>query len=183
MRTPGKYPSELSGFVVDTQELWLAVPSDHPLAECHVIAPEQLASEPFLAHPIEHELFLAGNGSAFAPPDGARRVSRVSDIISALILVASGAGLTVVPKSVTQVGMTGVTYRRFGGKPRYADYVVVFRKAERSPAVKAFVAMLRARQRRAQPRGVVALPRVPAKHAPGLDPSVAPVRRPGHAPT
>jgi hypothetical protein len=43
-----------------------------------------------------------------------------------------------------------VTYRRIGGRPRYADYVVVFRKAERSPAVKAFVAMLRARQRRAQ---------------------------------
>ena len=67
-----------------------------------------------------------------------------------MILVGSGAGLTVVPKSVTQVGMAGVTYRRIGGKPRYADYVVVFRKAERSPAVKAFVAMLRARQRRTQ---------------------------------
>jgi DNA-binding transcriptional LysR family regulator len=174
MRTPGKYPSELAGFVVDTQELWLAVPSAHPLAACDVITPEQLAAEPFLAHPIEHELFLSGGGAAFAPPDGARRVSRVSDIISALILVGSGAGLTVVPKSVTQVGMAGVTYRRIGGKPRYADYVVVFRKAERSPAVKAFVAMLRARQRRTQPAGL-ALARVPAKWAP--------VRRQGHAPT
>ena len=89
-----------------------------------------------------------------------------------MILVGSGAGLTVVPKSVTQVGMAGVTYRRIGGKPRYADYVVVFRKAERSPAVKAFVAMLRARQRRAQGVGVATLPRVPAKPAPGLDPRV-----------
>jgi DNA-binding transcriptional LysR family regulator len=77
-------------------------------------------------------------------------VSRVPDIISALILVASGAGLTIVPKSVTQVGMTGVTYRKIGGKPRYADYVVTFRKSERSPAVKAFIAMLRARQRAAR---------------------------------
>jgi DNA-binding transcriptional LysR family regulator len=85
-------------------------------------------------------------------------VSRVSDIISALILVGSGAGLTVVPKSVTQVGMAGVTYRRIGGKPRTADYVVVYRKAERSPAIKAFIAMLRARQRRAAAPGVAALP-------------------------
>src|SRR4029077_14264472 len=119
---------------------------------------EQLVSEPFLAHPIEHELFLAGHGATFAPPDGVRRVSRVSDIISALILVGSGAGLTVVPKSVTQVGMAGVTYRKVGGKPRYADYVGVFRKAERSPAVKAFIAMLRARQRRMQVASLAALP-------------------------
>jgi len=176
MRTPSKYPSELTGFVVDTQELWLAVPSDHPLAACTVIAPEHLASEPFLAHPIEHELFLSGNGAAFAPPDGTRRVSRVSDIISALILVGSGAGLTVVPKSVTQVAMAGVTYRRIGGKPRTADYVVAFRKAERSPAIKAFIAMLRSRQRRTQAApAVAALARVPAKWPP--------VRRQGHAPT
>jgi DNA-binding transcriptional LysR family regulator len=151
MRTPGKYPSELAGFVVDSQEVWLAIPDGHPLAACNVIAPEQLASEPFIAHPIEYELILAGTGSAFAPMgDAGRRVSRVSDIISALMLVASGAGLTPVPKSITQVGMAGVTYRRIGGKPRYVDYVVVYRKSERSPAVKAFIAMLRARQRAAR---------------------------------
>jgi DNA-binding transcriptional LysR family regulator len=165
MRTPGKYPSELAGFVVDTQELWLAVPAAHPLAACSAITPEQLVSELFLAHPIEHELFLAASSAAVAPPEGARRVSRVSDIISALILVASGAGLTVVPKSVTQVGMVGVVYRRIGGKPRYADYVAVFRKAERSPAVKAFVAMLRARHRRMQVPAVAALQDHPAADA------------------
>jgi hypothetical protein len=36
--------------------------------------------------------------------------------------------------------------------------VAVFRKAERSPAVKAFIAMLRTRQRRAQAAGLAALP-------------------------
>lgn len=152
MRTPGKYPSELAGFVVDQQELWLAIPAGHSLAACDLISPEQLVSESFIAHPIEHELFLAGNASAIVPSDGpaARKVSRVSDILSALIFVASGAGLTVVPKSVTRVAASGVVYRKIGGKPRYADYVVVFRKSERSPAVKAFVAMLRARQRAAR---------------------------------
>ena len=152
MRTPGKYPSELAGFVVDQQELWLAIPAGHSLAACDLMSPEQLVSESFIAHPIEHELFLAGNASAIVPSDGpaARKVSRVSDILSALIFVASGAGLTVVPKSVTRVAASGVVYRKIGGKPRYADYVVVFRKSERSPAVKAFVAMLRARQRAAR---------------------------------
>lgn len=151
MRTPGKYPSELAGFVVDQQELWLAIPAGHSLAACDLISPEQLVSESFIAHPIEHELFLAGNASAIVPSDGpaARKVSRVSDILSALIFVASGAGLTVVPKSVTRVAASGVVFRKIGGKPRYADYVVVFRKSERSPAVKAFVAMLRTRQRAA----------------------------------
>jgi DNA-binding transcriptional LysR family regulator len=149
MRMPGKYPSELAGFVVDQQELWLAVPAAHPLASCTTIAPEQLVPELFIAHPIEMEFFSAGNVSAIVPSDGTppRKVSRVSDILSALIFVASGAGLTVVPKSVTRVAVAGVAYRRIGGKPRYADYVVVYRKSERSPAVKAFIAMLRARQR------------------------------------
>jgi hypothetical protein len=51
--------------------------------------------------------------------------------------------VTVVPQSATQVGITGVTYRKIGGKPRYAEYVVAFRKGESSPAVRAFIAMLR----------------------------------------
>jgi DNA-binding transcriptional LysR family regulator len=151
MRTPGKYPSELAGFVVDSQEVWLAVPEGHALAACDLITPEQFAAEPFIAHPIEYELMLAQNGSSFAPPgDSVRRVSRVSDIVSALILVASGAGLTAVPKSMTQVGMAGVTYRKIGGPSRSVDYVAAYRKSERSPAVKAFIAMLRARQRAAR---------------------------------
>jgi DNA-binding transcriptional LysR family regulator len=149
MRTPAKYPSELAGFLVHTEELWLAIPEGHPLAAGDVIAPEQLACEPFISHGVEYELLLAGNRSALAPldPETRQRVTRVSDIISALILVGSGAGLTSVPKSLTRVGMAGVTYRRIGGKPRFAEYVVAYRKSERSLAVKAFIAMLRARQR------------------------------------
>jgi DNA-binding transcriptional LysR family regulator len=131
--------------------VWLAIPEGHALAGCELISPEQFAAEPFIAHPIEYEMMLAENGSAFAPPgDAVRRVSRVSDIVSALILVASGAGLTAVPKSVTHVGIAGVTYRKIGGPPRAVDYVAVYRKSERSPAVKAFIALLRARHRAAR---------------------------------
>ncbi|HUI97497.1 MAG TPA: LysR substrate-binding domain-containing protein [Xanthobacteraceae bacterium] len=145
MRIPGKYPTELDGFVVDQQELWLAVPELHPLASCKLIAPEQLVGETFVAHPIEFEIVSAVNVAPLVPAaaSGARKVARVSDITSALILVASGAGVTVVPQSATQVGITGVTYRKIGGKPRYAEYVVAFRKGENSPAVRAFIAMLR----------------------------------------
>ncbi len=145
MRMPGKYPAELDGFVVDQQELWLAVPDRHPLASSKLIAPEQLAGMTFVAHPVEFEIVSAGNVSPLVPADGsrARKVARVSDITSALILVASGAGVTVVPESVTQVGISGVAYRRIGGKPRHAEYVVAFRRAESSPAVRAFIAMLR----------------------------------------
>ncbi len=145
MRMPGKYPAELDGFVVDRRELWLAVPAEHPLASCRLIAPEQLVGETFIAHPVEFEIVSAANVSPLVPADAsrARKVARVSDITSALLLVASGAGVTVVPESATQVGVSGVTYRKIGGKPRYAEYVVAFRKAESSPAVRAFISMLR----------------------------------------
>ena len=45
-----------------------------------------------------------GNAAALAPPDGARRVSRVSDIISALILVGSGAGLPGLVVAILRPG-------------------------------------------------------------------------------
>jgi DNA-binding transcriptional LysR family regulator len=156
MRMPGKYPAELDGFVVDQQELWLALPDRHPLASGKLIAPEQLVGETFLAHPVEFEIISAGNVAPLVPAgaSGARKVARVSDITSALIMVASGGGVTLVPQSATQVGIAGVTYRKISGKPRYAEYVVAFRKAESSPAVRAFIAMLREKYKGGKPTHV-----------------------------
>jgi DNA-binding transcriptional LysR family regulator len=69
-------------------------------------------------------------------------------------MVASCAGVTLVPQSATQVGIAGVTYRKISGKPRYAEYVVAFRKAESSPAVRAFIAMLREKYKGGKPTHV-----------------------------
>jgi DNA-binding transcriptional LysR family regulator len=160
MRMPGKYPAELSGFVIDRQEMLLAIPAAHPLAACNQIAPEQLSTEVFVAHPIELEICSVFDTTAMLPNGGhlSPRVAGVSDIISALIFVASGAGLTVVPESMTQVGIPGVAYRRLSGRARHAEYVVAYRKNERSPAVRAFISMLRAKQRADKETNIRALP-------------------------
>jgi DNA-binding transcriptional LysR family regulator len=65
-----------------------------------------------------------------------------------LTSVAAGMGLGVVSGSLTRVAMPGVVFRRVTKMTRSSDHVLVFRKNEGAPVIKAFIAMVRANARR-----------------------------------
>jgi DNA-binding transcriptional LysR family regulator len=146
---PDRYPAGLSGFVVDRQAFWLAIPQDHPFAAHKEIEPEMLADQPLVATALETELGFWSNIRAITPPGMAMRVvSRVPDIFSVFVSVASGIGLGVITESLAKIPVPGVVCRKIVNASRCSEHATVFRKNEGAPVIKAFIALLRARARR-----------------------------------
>jgi DNA-binding transcriptional LysR family regulator len=147
-RTPHRYPSGISGFIVERQKFCLALPEKHPLAAQKRITPAMLANEGFVAAPLESELGFWANLSSVAPPGQTLRiVSRAPDVFTVIALVGAGVGLGVLSESLKRITLPGVVYRDIDGANRTSDHIVAFRKNETSPVVKAFVNALRARVR------------------------------------
>jgi DNA-binding transcriptional LysR family regulator len=147
-RAPHSYPTELAGFMIDRQELWLAMPQDHRLASRNAIDPNLLAGEAFVATLLETEVGFLGNLAAIASTGAAMRiVARLPDAFSVLTAVGAGMGLAVISGSLTRIGIPGVVYRKILRMTRTSDHGVVFRKNEGATATTAFIAMLRSRAR------------------------------------
>jgi len=147
-RAPERFPAGLTGFVVDRQPLCLAIPSSHRLAAHSVIQPEALTGEEFVTTSLEMELGYWSNVSSVVPADlPVKIVARVPDTTSVLFSVAAGIGLGVLCESLTRTAVDGVTFRKIAGAARTSEHVAVFRRAEASPLIKAFIAMLREKTR------------------------------------
>ncbi len=147
-RTPHRYPTGLTGFIIERQKFVLAVPEKHPLASQKKITSAMLVNEGFVAASLESELGFWANLSAVAPPGAALRiVARAPDVFTVIALVASGAGLAVVSDSLHRIAMPGVVYREVEGAHRTSDHIVAYRKNETEPVVKAFINFLRANAR------------------------------------
>ena len=76
-----------------------------------------------------------------------RIVERAHDVFTVLALVGAGAGISVLSESLARIAMPGVVFRDIVGVTRTSDHVVVYRKNESAPVVKAFVNFLRASAR------------------------------------
>jgi DNA-binding transcriptional LysR family regulator len=143
-RPPNRFSMGLTGFLVSTEPFILALPDDHPLVKARRITPSMLANEKFVAPAVELEFASRGYLDAGAEPGGFQLniVQRAPDIISVLTLVASGIGLTLIPKSLENLKIPGLAYRPIKlGTPNIL--LANHRKNERSPAVNAFLNQLR----------------------------------------
>jgi DNA-binding transcriptional LysR family regulator len=149
-RAPHRYPTELTGFIIERQPFSLAIPEGHPFASLHEIEAEMLADEPAVATLLETELGFWSNTRMVTPTGMSMRVvARVPDAFSVLTAVAAGIGLGVLSESLARISVPGVVFRRITGAQRYADQVAVFRKNEGAPVIKGFIALLRAKARSA----------------------------------
>jgi DNA-binding transcriptional LysR family regulator len=143
-RAPNRFSMGLTGFIVSSEPFILAMPDDHPLVNVRRITPQMLANEKFVAPAVELEFASRGYLDAVAEPGGFHPniVQRAPDIISVLTLVASGVGLTLIPKSLENLRIPGLAYRPI--KLETPNILLaIHRKNERSPAVKAFLNQLR----------------------------------------
>ena len=146
---PQTYPSGLTGFVIDRQPFYLAIPAAHPVAARKHITPDMVADEDFVAVSLEMEVgFGGGNISAISPLGTSLRiVERMPDIISVMTLVAAGVGISVISQPITNAKIPGIVFRKVSGITRTADLALVYRTNENSPVVKVFVDFMRARAR------------------------------------
>jgi DNA-binding transcriptional LysR family regulator len=148
-RTPDRYPAGLTGFVVDRQPFWLAMPEGHRLASYKEVTPEMLVGEPFVATLLEMEMGFWSNMRAVASTGAQLQiVTRVPDALSVLASVASGLGIGILSGSLVRIAVPGVVFRKIAKVTLMSDHAAVFRKNEGAPVVKEFVSLLRANARK-----------------------------------
>jgi DNA-binding transcriptional LysR family regulator len=144
MRQPRNYPIELTGFVIDEQSPWLALPEGHHLAQNNWIEPEMLNGEKFVTTQVETEVgFWAGIAAIALPKMSLQIVARYPDVFSVLNAVAAGFGIGVVAEALTRLSLPGVIFRKIQNVDKSIGHVAVFRKNERAPAIRVFIDMLR----------------------------------------
>ena len=152
-REPDRYPTGLTGFLVDRQPYLLVLPENHPLAAYNEVSPEMFAGESFVATLLEMEMGFWSNMRAIAPAGASIRIgTRVPDAFSVLAAVAAGMGIGILSASLSRIGFPGLVFRRIAHLSRLSDHVAVFRKNEGAPVVRAFIAMLRASARKSVAR-------------------------------
>jgi len=102
----------LSSRVVVREPLHAVVPGDHPLASVKgPLRPEDFDGQPIISyHPVQaryfHELTVRYLVNAQA-----RVEQRVQQVLTAVLLVAAGEGLALVPATATALGVEGVVFK------------------------------------------------------------------------
>ena len=147
-RAPDRYPAGLTGFIIDRQPFWLAMPEGHRLAAYKEVTPDMFIGEHFVATLLEMEMGFWSNMRVIPSGAQTRIVTRVPDALSVLAAVAAGMGIAVLSAALSRIAIPGVAFRKISKITRTSDHAVVVRKNEGAPVVKAFVSLLRARTRK-----------------------------------
>lgn len=141
VRPPMSYPDGVQAITVHQDEFVVAMPEHSPLAACTSIRASQLRHETFALPEQEFGTYEIARRGRFQPLIG-QRPGRLAAVIACVSL---GDMVGVVPRSVCDcVAIPGVVYRPLAGKPVRSEIALVFRRHERSQAVRAFLAQARA---------------------------------------
>src|SRR5260370_37638897 len=127
------------------EDMIAVLPANHPLSRRRRIELSTLADDSFILFPrpigldLYDSIISACREAGFAPS-----ISMESpQISSAANLVAAGFGVAVVPASIRQIQVEGVSYHELQGKPRSTGIALIHRQSEKSPTVLNFVRILR----------------------------------------
>jgi len=136
------------------EDMLAVLPANHRLSRRRRVDLADLADDPFILFPrpigpdLYDSIISACREAGFAPSIGMES----PQISSAANLVAAGFGVAVVPASIRQIQVEGVSYHELQGKPLSTGIALVHRQREKSPTVLNFVRILR--QQRAATRTV-----------------------------
>jgi DNA-binding transcriptional LysR family regulator len=137
---------------LDTEELQLrrlsdepmvvALPKRHPAAGQQKIDLARLKDDPFLLFPREIAPMIydtvvnACRKAGFEPTIG-----QVAPHFTSIVnLVAAELGVSIVPASMIQVRVMGITYRQIAGQQPMTRLALAYRRGETSPVVRNFIA-------------------------------------------
>ncbi len=162
VRPPTEDDDSLRVVTVLRERTVAALPAGHVLAGLRRVPLRRLAAEPLVLFPRDqapgfHDLLIgalagaggpgatrgpgAGPGPGLGPGlgPGPRVIQYAPEMTTIIGLVAAGIGVSLVPASVSRLGLDGVTYRPVSGAPR-SELVAVTRADDDSTLVWAFVA-------------------------------------------
>ncbi|KAF2410266.1 LysR family transcriptional regulator [Pseudomonas antarctica] len=141
---PPTEDAEIQTICLDNEPLVAAIASDSPLARQEQVTLTELSAYPLIAFPTDYgsglnEIIEALYRRQALIPLPAPKGKQITSIIA---LVAAGRGVAVVPQCTQTLVKRGVTYRPLAEPGATAPLLVLTRKRERSPLVKAFVEII-----------------------------------------
>lgn len=142
LRWPMPLPSGISSHVLSRDQFCLAVPGDHPLANCsEPIHPHALSKTNFIM-PEQHSGTLeVGRRGGFIP----KILATPGHLAAVATLVSLGVGIAIVPASLAQLAMPGVRFLTLQGPEIPSAIAAIFRKNEPSKVVKHLIDLLKKR--------------------------------------
>ncbi|AKT41783.1 LysR family transcriptional regulator [Chondromyces crocatus] len=128
---------------VRSEELVVALPSEHPLAARKRIPLALLANEPFVSFPRQRgpgffdQIITLCRAAGFSP-----RIVQEAPLLDIPSMVAAGFGIAILPESIRQLGRRGLSFRPLVGGPR-TSLLMVWRQDDGSPTMEGFIAFVR----------------------------------------
>jgi DNA-binding transcriptional LysR family regulator len=140
VRPPFDEQDELRAEVVLRERTVAALPSDHPLTALRRVPLRRLASEPLVLFPRSqapgfHDLLISSLAATGITPRVFQYAPEMTTIVG---LVAAGMGFSLVPASVSRLGLDGVSYRPVAGAP-HSELIAITRADDNSPLVRTFI--------------------------------------------
>ena len=139
-----RYPAGLVGITIERWPLFLAISEGHQLATRKQISVDAIGDEEFVSTSGSTEISLWGKIARAVAP---RIVARADDIGSMLALVGAGIGIGIVPAVLARLAIPGIVFRKLTGVAQRAEVVLLYRRNEDAPVVKAFIQQTRMRAR------------------------------------
>ncbi len=138
-------PSPAEGLVSDLlqEEAYVAVlPASHSLALTEAFDLAGLADDPFILFPRNEESQSVTNVFALCAEAGfvPRGVQQVPGWQTAIAMVGSGMGVTILPESVDSLTLPGIVYRRIAS-PIRSTIAATRRTDDRRPMLLGFVSL------------------------------------------
>lgn len=144
IRPGDKDPDSFRTVSLGQEKMVIALPSSHPLAGTASLPLSALAAEPFILFPRDagrsffDSIIEACRTAGFEPILG----QIAPQITSIANLVAVELGVSVVPETVAQIRVPGVTYLPIAGETPTARLALTTRRSERSAVVQNFLARI-----------------------------------------
>jgi DNA-binding transcriptional LysR family regulator len=143
-----RLPVDGAGLAVEPiarEPLVAALPADHPLARCRRVRVGDLRTAPLILFPrtvapgYYDRLVSVCRRAGFAP----RVVHETASMQTNLGLIAAGLGVSLLPAAIRNLARAGVVYRPLAPPVPYVEMAVAYRRDERAPVLRAFLATVR----------------------------------------
>lgn len=136
-------PQDCTGLETQTvyrEEMMLVLPPGHALLDHEVVAPEQLAGEPFIIVPRHiapalHDMIVSYCLQHGVTPTVAMEINMQQTIVN---LVGEGMGVAIVPRSMRNMRLATTTFRSLRNAP-IIEVVAVWKEDNHNPCISPFV--------------------------------------------
>jgi DNA-binding transcriptional LysR family regulator len=142
IRGPAPIPDGLATHIIRREPVIVMIPDGHPLKlERGGADLAALSHEVFLTPQQPRDVGFHGTTHAACAEAGFEPMinSAALDVTGIASMVAIGAGVSILPKSLESVRLPGIRYVALPRLRTTSDIIVAYRKTESSPAVRAFI--------------------------------------------